>query len=274
MKIIFWNIGNSFTIDKENCVKDLIQEKNPDIFCIAEGTTSISNCQYLEKQFVSFGFQTYYIPTFYNTPIIGNQYGWNKFGLKLFTKKGIAIPAFTFSEQQLEGRITFLRIKDCSIFFVHGMSKADDIPQYSFIVELYNFLKAKQLLFPDNKILIMGDFNIEPWENDLLSYEKYIYSHFYLKRFDFFKKYRLNKVFYNPILECIQNHADKDLIGTFYNPTHTSILDYFLITDYIEKYDIEIINEIKGLSLLQKKTSKILLKNEFDHLPIQIIPTL
>lgn len=274
MKFIFWNIGDSISADKEAWIKDLILEKSPEVLCLAEGTTSISNCNKLEKFINSLGYTTYYVPTFYDKPVISNHYGWNKLGLKLFIKDAIKLASFTFSDQQLEGRIIFLRINDCSIFFVHGMSKVDDIPQNYFVVELSNFLKAKQLLFPDNKIMILGDFNIEPWEEDLLSHKKYIFSQFYLKRFNYFKDYRLNTVFYNPMLEHIQNNANKDLIGTFYNASHVSLLDYFLLTEYIKKYDIEIIDIIKGVSLFRRRRTKLLLNNDFDHLPIQIIPVI
>lgn len=270
MKICYWNIGKFPTSARFNKIEQFIVDNDPDVFCLSEGILSIANCNTLETFVNTKGYDTYYLPTFYSGPIINQAYRFNKSGLKVFVKNSLSL-SFGFGDQQLEGRIIFIAYKDYLLFLVHGMSMVgDDLSRSNFVVELSNFVKTKSLLLNKNKVIIMGDFNIEPWESELLSNKKYIYSHFYLKKFNLHKNENTSRIYYNPVLEYIQMNSNKYIAGTFYNKTFISILDFALISREVLDYDFNIIDQIGGIDLVTKARVKYSLKYGFDHLPIKL----
>jgi len=276
MKFLFWNINDNYINKKMPWINQIIDDENPDIFCVAEGPKSIKKCSEFISHIQNKGYNTYYSPTLYNTNIVCNQYGWNSFGLKVFIKTSISnINNFTFSEQQLDGRIIYLRFQVNGIFYstflIHGMSKVGDvINQNSFIIELSRYISTKTLQNNQDRIIIMGDFNIEPWEKELMQNARYINSFFYYKSFNFNSNKFLNRIYFNPVLEYIQKNSNLNLIGTFYNMQNIGILDFPLISKEVTNFDFKIITEIGGVSLIFLKKKKCILKHNFDHLPITL----
>lgn len=275
MKLLYWNVKESISDEKKSWIENAISSEQPEIICIAEGPESIRDCEEIESFITQKNYRTYYAPTLYLNPIISNQFGWNKYGLKVFHKANINLKTrFAFGNQKLEGRIIYLRFeKDAicySTFLIHGMSKVgDEINQSSFICELSSFVRAKTIGRETDRIIIMGDFNLEPWD-DLLKNKTYIHSFFYPKLFDYYSVRLTNRVYYNPILNYIQNHADENLIGTFYNDKYISILDYPLVSKGFNNYEFNILTSINGNSLMKSKQGKHLLHDNLDHLPITL----
>ena len=108
MKIFYWNIKNSLSAEKKSWIENAIDSEKPDVLCIAEGPESIRDCLDIVNIVLSKGYRTYYIPTYYSQDVIANQFGWNKFGLKVFIKHDTKLMTrFTFGNQKLEGRIIY-----------------------------------------------------------------------------------------------------------------------------------------------------------------------
>ncbi len=275
MRFLFWNINSSISHKKIEWLEKTIDKINPNVLCLAEGPESIHDCNSLLSIIEKKGYRIYYSPTFYNTPVISSQYGWNKFGLKVLVKNDIPIKSrFVFGNQKLEGRIIYLRFEMNSInystFLLHGMSKSgDDIDQNDFISELSKFIMAKTIGKEQDKIVLLGDFNIEPWE-ELLKKKKYIYSLFYNKSFKYFFDKPIQRIYISPIFDYIQNHPNECLIGTFYNENYISILDFPLLSKNFDNYKMDILSEIDGETLIIEKNGKHLLPDGFDHLPISL----
>jgi exonuclease III len=275
MNIFYWNINRALTDKKLDWINKAITDKSPDIFCLAEGPESADDCISLVDFISQKGYYSYYNPTLYKEKVISNQYEWNRNGLKVFVKsKFILNSKFSFSNQQLEGRIIYLRFQigtdKLSLFLIHGMSKAgDDIDQNDFIAELSRFIHSKTLKKEDDKVIILGDFNIEPWD-DLLRKKKYIHSFFYKKLFDYQQNTIKKRIFSSPVFEYIQSHSNVDLIGTFYNSSYTSLLDFPLISGKLNDFDFQILTQLSGIKLLEKKNTKNLIVDGLDHLPISL----
>jgi exonuclease III len=275
MRFLFWNINSSISDRKIGWLEKIIDKISPNVLCLAEGPESICDCNNLLKFIEDKGYRTYYSPTFYNNTIISSQYGWNKFGLKVLIKNDISIKSkFVFGNQKLEGRIIYLRFEinniNYSTFLLHGMSKSgDDIDQNDFISELSKFIMAKTIGKEQDKIILLGDFNIEPWE-ELLKKKKYIYSLFYNKSFKYFFEKPIQRIYTSPIFDYIQNHPNECLLGTFYNKNYISILDFPLLSKDLSNYKIDILTEINEEPLIIDKNGRHLLTDGFDHLPISL----
>lgn len=275
MQFFYWNINRSITDEKKKWLERITTSELPDILCIAEGPDSIVDCHETVLLITSKGYHTYYSPTFYSENVISNQYEWNRFGLKIFIKSSVRLKSrFAFGNQKLEGRIIYLRFelagRNYSTFLIHGMSKAgDEISQHDFIIELSNFIRAKTINKENDGILILGDFNLEPWD-DLLKNKKYLYSLFYDKLYKYHSTISSIRVYYNPILDFLQNHSDPNLIGTFYNKKHISVLDYPLVSKDVVKFKFNVLTEIENTPLMQNNNGKFLLVNNLDHLPITL----
>jgi len=275
MKIFYWNINKALTNSRTNWLEKAISEKDPDIFCIAEGPESIADCNDFVNQFTQDKYYSYYSPTLYSDDVISKQFGWNKLGLKVFVKEGVTLKSrFSFANQKIEGRIIYMRFEKegvmYSLFFIHGMSKAgDDLNQNDFVIELSQFIMTKTINKEDDRIIVLGDFNIEPWE-ELLKKKRYIYSLFFEKMQNYYSDKPIKRIYSNPAFDYIQAHTNQDLIGTFYNESYISLFDFPLLTNNIKNAEFDIITQISGQDILIKKNSKDILVDGFDHLPITL----
>ncbi len=282
MNIVFWNIGKSLPPGKGVWLDRLITDRSPDLLCIAEGPQSKLATEKMVTAITSKGYRCYYSPLLDKAYNISNPYGWNSFGLKVFVKEGIGLKTkFSFVNQKVAGRIIYLRFmkdgKGYSTFFIHGTSKVGSIiDQNSFIVELTNLIRAKTLDKQNDGVIIIGDFNLEPWD-DLLRDEQYIESYFYSKLFDYYSKKVSNKrgklskrIYRSPIFNYIETNSNDTLIGTFYKGNYISILDFPLLSSDVDNYAVEVITGLGVHSILIKKNNKHVLADGLDHLPISI----
>lgn len=273
MDLFYWNIGRNINVEKTDWILKCIESLRPDILCIAEGPESVEKCSEFNKNIEKENYRVYYSPTWYTDKVIDRQYLWSRFGIKVFVKNGFRTPLFDFSCQKFEGRIIYIRF-ECnasyySMFIIHGTSKAgEEIEQHAFIIELSYFINGKLRNNPTDKVIIFGDFNLEPWD-DLLGLRSYIKSCFFSKRYDFIQNsFNGARIYQSPIFEHIQSCSEKNLIGTFYNKHYTAILDYALFSKDINNHTLSVLTNVDGNNLFVERNNKIVLTSGFDHLPI------
>jgi hypothetical protein len=133
------------------------------------------------------------------------------------------------------------------------------------------FVRTKQLAYPNDGVIIIGDFNAHPWEDNLRMSE-YINSCIHQKEFEYYlNTNRRERLFFNPYFEYIQNDCDNNLIGTFYNEKYIGIIDFALLSKDITNYAPKVLTNICGDEILEKnKNNMHIVKYELDHLPIQL----
>jgi len=276
MKILFWNIGGELD-NKFNAIQNVINKSSADIVCIAEGSYSRDDCKKLDAYFDSINFYCYYSPLFADNSINKLDYKFGTgLGLKLYIKdKNWLVETFHIGLQREEGRIVSMTIeksnKRYALVFLHNYSKKGDREtvnrQSSFITRLSDMLRFWYVKEAHELLLIMGDFNLEPW--DTILREKNLINNFFItKHWNLFQRGNENKYsYFNPLLEKIISEPNPNLGGTFYKSEFGwALLDYVLIDRGTEKISFNIITD----NLLETDVSikNNLIKNEFDHLPI------
>lgn len=276
MKILFWNIGDDPTVTQLTFLTNSINHLDADVVCFAEGTPNESKCDDLVAAMNAIGYNSYYDPTFYNAMIPAGGYGYRKLGLKVFEKATTSLKtgAFTFADQVVYGRVVYYRFTFnndfYSCFFIHNKSMAGDlISQNAFMTNLRLCVESKLVLHEDDKVFIVGDFNLDPWD-PLLHHKDTFKSYFSNKRHTFYSAWGGRKKFFNPFYEYIQQHANTSLLGTFNTKTHNSLIDFALFAGGMTNYTIDILDSINGTNLLIQNNTKLTITHGFDHLPILI----
>lgn len=276
MRIVFWNIGPKLTNDKLDRIKTL-NFNEIDILCFSEGTKSEKDCIKLEYELSVIGYELYYSPRFPKSrKELQLNYDYNSFGLKIFIKKGLGpIEDLTFTEIREKGRIVYLQFPIGNVkyhlFFIHSSSKLDtDFRKAEFTIELNLFVNSKTRRDTSSNVIIMGDFNSEPWGEDIRQ-SRYINSFFSSKNFNYqVSRNKIGRIYFNPFHEFVQNNPDKNLIGSYFGNRYISLLDFALLSKEIVKYKARILNKINGIDLLENKSKEISIIDGFDHLPIEI----
>lgn len=292
MKVLFWNIGKNLIDRKLELLSEAISTEAPDIFCIAEGSRSKEDCQTIIDTFARHNYFCYYSPLAYKTVELNYKYKSN--GLKIFTRqREIVKEQFSFYHQKYDGRIVALKtnidfFKPTVFIFLHNKSKSGNRevtdPQRVFISELRRFIEAlhesalKEVLNTNSeikpakqRIIIIGDFNLEPWDNTLRQ-EIYLNSSFYKKHNAINKRNLTDTNYFNPIAEYIFQSPIENLGGTYYSDSNGWALFDFVLYDTNESnITYNIITEFEGGSKLLD--DDILVESEFindelDHLPI------
>lgn len=287
MNIFYWNITSNLSPEKINWIENTLKHLSPDLLCIAEGSKSEDDC----KKIDSICLKENYVC--YCNPIINRKYldgGYKGMGLKIYYKSTVRNSIktkITLQNLKRQGRIVYMRIRHVgkyySIFFIHGISKvATDREKQTkkrgeFMTDLHKLLQVKTSNKDNEKIIILGDFNAEPWERFLLCDDDAILSFFTKKSFEFHKKIRkpnLNGIYWNPIMNCIEADPNNMLIATYYNkPSNLySILDLALFSKQIRQseYNLTIVSSINKTSLIKRSNSFYELEDGFDHLPLNL----
>ena len=298
MKIVFWNIGKDLSDKKLNLISESIVAETPDIFCIAEGTWTKVNCQKIINIFNTHEYNCYYSPLSYEKEELKLNYKFKRNGLKIFVRSGITLKEpFSFSQQRYDGRIVALKItidflKPTILIFIHNLAKAgnrevtDD--QKCFIMELKTFVELlqiakkevnltdipqeKEILQEKERIIIIGDFNLEPWDSPLRQEifldTSFITNHNKIRQ----RRNSASISYFNPIVELVFQTKIENLGGTYYNKTHGwALLDFVLYETNRANISYDIMTEFKGGSkLLNSDTNikDIFLNYDLDHLPI------
>jgi exonuclease III len=279
MKVLFWNIGERLT-DKSDMLFNLINEIKPDIFCIAEGSYSMEECMEIESIAKRLKLTCYYSPLFAKKMDLGYDYVRN--GLKVFYNQTIAlVDNFEFEHQRESGRIikmTIILNKIKYIFvFIHNYSKSGNrevTDQQRLFISTIKYMKVfDKFLQADENLIIMGDFNLEPWDN-ILRQPGYLETHFMNKHYKIAKrKVDQKRRYFNPITEKIISSNHENLCGTYFSDNMGWALYDYAIYDQDEipiEYDIITKTEKGQILKLENDISKGFLNNGIDHLPITV----
>lgn len=281
MKILFWNIGKELTSKKQDLISQAINQQSPDIFCIAEGSFSISDCQTIVDLSEKKGYKCYYSPLFYQNPILKLNYKFKRNGLKIFVKdKSIVEENFSFANQRQDGRIVFLKVrinsKLTTIIFLHNFSKSgnrevtDD--QRKFISSLTDMIEIGGISKNTQRTIMIGDFNLEPWDN-ILRHKSYLRTSFIHKHNSItLRKKNIGNHYFNPIAEMIFQSKIENLGGTYYSTNSGwALFDYCLYDTKSMNVEYKVITEINDKNILLNYDTSIdgnFLNQELDHLPI------
>ena len=234
----------------------------------------------MSKNSKKFGYEIYYSPLASAHMDINLKF--NPYALKIFFKPNLDVAEFEWTEQRENGRIIRVTIKekdiDYSIIFLHNYSKNGNrevnIDQTNFIQVLYMLLKNGNHLSPSKKTLILGDFNLEPWDF-VLRNKRSINAYFLSKHFNISKRNKHNdkNLFFNPITEKILNDTNPNLGGTYYSNNYGwALYDFPIYSKNNLNISFDILSEIGTKELVRNDTSnhKDMMTEEFDHLPILI----
>jgi len=289
MKVFFWNIGSTLTERKLDLIKEAIEGEMPDIFCIAEGSHSIIDCEKLNLCFEEKKYFCYYSPLFSKKEELLLGYDYNRNGLKIFCRDERQLQSqFQFSLQRHEGRIVvlhaYVNFKITTFIFLHNKSKggsnAVDLAQMPFILTLREMIDygkitsvAQKLDIMKNteRVIIIGDFNLEPWD-EVLKHKDFLSTSFFRNHNGM--KQRNNSInhYFNPVVELLTKSDFQNLGGTYYSDSvGWALFDYVLYNTSDCDISYEIVVGFKGGSkLLEDDVSikKSFLRDGLDHLPI------
>ena len=255
MKISSWNV-NSVRARIEN-IKDYLKSSKPDILIIQEIKTEEIN--FPINDFKMLG---------YKSNIFG-QKSYN--GVAVLSKVNIDNVNKTFikdikkQSRIIVGDIKYKlkTIKIINIYAPNGNPIGTE--KYDYKIKWYDsFLKKINNILKENKnIIIGGDFNIIPEENDVYNYKKY--ANDALFKLEIRKKFRklINFGFYD-----IYRHLHKDKIEyTFWDymagswqKNNGMRIDHFLVSN-------NLLNDVKSVHIEKKPRSKI---KPSDHTPIEL----
>ncbi len=163
MKIISWNV-NSIRI-RINCILEILDKEKPDIFCMQE--TKVTNSQFPKKVFKDKGYFSYFngIPSYNGVAILSK-------------KEAKKINFINFCDKE-DARYISLEIDGIEFMSIYVPAGGDEANIHSnpkfkhkldFLDEMLIFLKKKK----NKKIVICGDLNIAPNEDDVWSHKNLI----------------------------------------------------------------------------------------------------
>lgn len=281
LKTIFWNIGRDLTSTKLDLIDKIITSNSPDIFCIGEGTVSKINCQKIIDVFDKNNYDCYYSPLFSENKGLKPIYNYKRFGLKIFVSKNVNIKdSFSFAEQRIEGRIVILKIyhnfKPVTYIFLHNKSKGggddENLDQINFVGTLKEMITVGKIADNKERVVVIGDFNLEPWDG-VLKHEKFLNTSIFPTRNIINQRNcKRDKYFYNPIIEFISNSKTYNLGGTYYsNNKGWALFDFILYDTNEGEVNFSIITKLNNdceLLNSNNRLKKNFLNFKLDHLPI------
>ena len=255
MKIISWNV-NSVRARIEN-ILHYIKNSNPDILFLQEIKTQNENFPY--QAFKEIGYQSYSF----------GQKSYN--GVAFLSKSKIESISIDFIRDKLKqsriitGEITLKKkkIKLINIYVPNG--NPVDTEKYEYKknwLTLFNKAVKKELVTNSN-IIISGDFNVIPEENDV--YDSKRYENDALYRLEIRKKYRelINFGFsdvYRYFNKSKQEYTFWDYFSGSWEKNYGMRIDHFLVSN-------NLMDSVKSISINKKPRSKV---KPSDHTPIEL----
>ncbi len=281
LNILFWNIGKTFTTKKLNLISEAIKNEAPDIFCIAEGGKK-DDIKKIVNEFQKNNYYCYYSPLFSTDKKLKLGYRFQQLGLKIFIRdKKILKYTFWYDAQREKGRIVLLKIsynfKSINVIFLHNKSKSgansETLEQISFISNLPDMLKIGGVLKNNERVIIVGDFNLEPWDR-VLKHKKFLNTSFFPTNNSIKIRKNNSRHFYNPIVKYISNSSTINLGGSYFGSRYNwALFDYVLYETKNVNLEFSIKSKFSNGRYLIKDDDKIkssFIKYNLDHLPISI----
>ena len=255
MKIISWNV-NSVRARIEN-ILHYIKDSNPDILFLQEIKTQNENFPY--QAFKEIGYQSY--------PFGQKSYN----GVAFLSKSKIESISNDFIRDKLKqsriitGEISLKKkqIKLINIYVPNG--NPVDTEKYEYKknwLTLFNKAVKKELITNSN-IIISGDFNVIPEENDV--YDSKRYENDALYKLEIRKKYRelINFGFsdvYRYFNKSKQEYTFWDYFSGSWQKNYGMRIDHFLVSN-------NLMDSVKSISINKKPRSKV---KPSDHTPIEL----
>ena len=255
MKISSWNV-NSVRARIENII-NYLKTSNPDVLMIQEIKTEEKNFPFSE--FKVLGYESY----------VFGQKSYN--GVAFLSKKKINKINIKFINDQnkqsriIEGDIKHKsqNIKLINIYAPNG--NPINTEKYDYKKNWYDLIikKVKRSLIENQNIIIAGDFNVIPTENDAYDYKRY--ENDALFKLEIRKKFRelINLGFYDIyryFYKDKQEYTFWDYMSGSWQKNHGLRIDHFLISN-------NLLNIIKNVNINKKPRSKT---KPSDHTPIEI----
>jgi hypothetical protein len=124
---------------------------------------------------------------------------------------------------------------------------------------------------PENtRIIIMGDFNLFPWDR-LLEHKTYLNTSYFQNRSSILQRHE-EKCYYNPIVDYISKSITPNLAGTYHSNNSGWALFDFILYDKKDKEEphFDIITKLRETELLNPAThiKRSFFNHGIDHLPI------
>lgn len=281
LNILFWNIGKTFTQKKLDLISEAIKNEKPDVFCIAEGGKKNDIIKIVDE-FNNNNYHCYYSPLLSTDKKLKLGYRFQQLGLKIFVRdKKIIKDDFLYEAQREKGRIVILKIsynyQSLNIIFLHNKSKSgsnsETLEQISFISNLKDMLDIGEIIKKDERVIIIGDFNLEPWDR-VLKHKKFINTSFFSNNNSIKTRKNNSRHFYNPIVKYISNSSIINLGGSYYGSRYNwALFDYVLYETKDVDLEFSIKEKFKNGTSLLKKDDRIkssFINHKLDHLPIFI----
>jgi len=154
-----WNV-NSLNARMER-VSEWLSEVQPDVLCMQE--TKMTDEQFPSMDFLQLGYESVHF----------GQGRWN--GVAILSKVGLTEPLFGFAdgrEPDVDARIvwaTCAGVRICSVYVPNGRELTND--HYTYKLDWFGRLRAHLDAnhSPDEKLVILGDFNVAPTDIDVWS---------------------------------------------------------------------------------------------------------
>jgi exonuclease III len=266
MNFLFWNINKK---DLTNEIVELVEEHQIDVLVLIE--CEISNNQLLDllnHKDIIFKSSLHFVK--HNRKI------------SFFFKDDLINVKEITDERRYLAKQLSTDNNIINLVIVHYQSKLNwrDDDQYANIYELKEFIKKIEGEYQNDKTLLIGDFNMNPFEKGMAQTTG---LHAVMDRNIALKKNRIvddrkYEYFYNPMWSFFGENGKGKTHGTYYyqaaNPIcyFWNIFDQVLLRpsliDFFDDDDLEIITEINGKSLLDNN-GIIDKKNFSDHLPVK-----
>ena len=255
MKISSWNV-NSVRARIENII-NYLKTSNSDVLMLQEIKTEEKNFPF--NDFKKIGYASYVFgQKSYNGVAFVSKKKINKINTKFINDKNK-------QSRIIEGEIKHKSqiIKLINIYAPNGNPINTD--KYDYKKNWYDSIikKVKRSLIEKQNIIIAGDFNVIPSENDAYNYKRY--ENDALFKLEIRKKFRelINLGFYDIyryFYKDKQEYTFWDYMAGSWQKNHGLRIDHFLISN-------NLINIIKNVNIDKKPRSKT---KPSDHTPIEI----
>ena len=161
MKIISWNVNSVRA--RISYVNELLQTENPDFLCLQE--TKIIDNEFPIKSFTEQGYFSYFfgIPSYNGVAILSKKKSINISKLNLCNKSDARVISVETSDFDI-----------MSVYVPAGGDTPDPNTNPKFRHKLLFLDELNQLLKTKKKIIVCGDLNVAPYEDDVWSHKSLI----------------------------------------------------------------------------------------------------
>ena len=255
MKIVSWNVNSVRA--RINNVLDYIKTEKPDILFLQEIKTE--NLNFPSEEFKKIGY-------------VSHVYGQKSYnGVAFISKIKIDNIELDFIKDDLKQsriicgdiKLNQKKIKIINIYVPNGNPINTD--KYKYKIDWLNkFLKSiKKTLINQKNIIIAGDFNIIPEEEDVHDHTRYLNDALFRVEIRKFFRELLNYGFkdvFRLINKSKQEYTFWDYMSGSWQKNYGMRIDHFLTSD-------NLLENIKNIEINKKPRSKL---KPSDHTPIEI----